>query len=314
VETIADRLGGALVNVNITGGEPFLSDDLWPICRAYYQRAGVRSVYITTHGGFPERVEALVRSFLALGMERQLFLSISIDGLFSEHDRLRGRQGLFDRAMDSYGRVAAIADPRVGVGVSITVSEHNFRGVTGLFHALREELGVEVVTATLRRAQGAAGALPSELRARVGQAYSELTSQMERHRRGTPRRGARRSVLARLQDAKDEVLYAMLRQDALSGSRYRSPCPAGGLFAVLHPDGEVSCCEVLTDGRLGNLRDHGLDMGALLQAEEARTLRRRILLGRCHCTYECALGINIVTHLRYLPRLALAGVSGAWDG
>lgn len=304
IEAIASRLDGALVNVNVTGGEPFLERELWPICRAWLRGAGVASVYITTHGGFPERIADLVDAFLAENFVGQhLFISISLDNFAAEHDRSRRVDGLFAKAMESHAWVKARNDPRVGVGVSITVAAHNSDQVVPLYQHLRDECGIEIVTATLVRGQGVQSRLDDAVRRRVGEAYAALTREIEADLARMRRSGARRSLVARMQDAKDGLLYRMLREDAVEGSRYRSSCPAGGLFIVVLPDGEVHGCEVRTDASLGKLREHGLDLPALLAAPQAAAWRSEIRATRCHCTYECALGINIVSHPRHLPAL-----------
>lgn len=305
IERMAERLGGALVNVSLTGGEPFLNRELWPICRAYLERARVDAVSITTHGGYPERIEALLKSFVATRSAQSLFFSISVDNLPEGHDRNRRVDGLFSRALESYARVMGCGDDRVGAGISITVAEHNHERVLELYDLLRQKHGVEVIAATLRREQGVAPTVEPAVRQKIARAYAALTRQIQADRARTPRRGARRLLVARVQDAKDDVLYRLLRKDGALGARYRTACPAGGLFAVLYPAGEVFGCEIRSSEPLGNLREHGLDMRALLEGKTAREWRRLILRQRCHCTYECALGINIASHLRYLPDLTL---------
>ena len=55
-------LGPNLANVNLTGGEPFLRGDLIDIARSYYRNTAIRSIYITSNGGFPDRVEQFART------------------------------------------------------------------------------------------------------------------------------------------------------------------------------------------------------------------------------------------------------------
>lgn len=304
IEAVARRVGSSLVNVNLTGGEPFLHRELWSIVRAWFQGARVESVYITTHGGYPDRVADLAERFLASEIDGRLFVSISIDNFAEAHDRNRRAPGLFARALDSLERLAAFRNARLGAGVSITVAEHNHERVLDLYRHLREAHGVSVVTATLRRGAGVAPPLEPTLARRVGAAYAALTEAISSDLALEPRQGARRSFVARMQDAKDELLYAMLSEDAQRGGRYRSPCRAGGLFLVMQPNGNVEACEVRGDAHLGNIRDFDLDMRALLGSPAARAWRRAILAERCHCTYECARGVSIVASPRYLPRIA----------
>lgn len=304
IETIAKHIGDLLVNVNITGGEPFLVRDLWSICEAWFRCARTDSVYITTHGGFPQRIQSLAEKFLASDLGGRLFVSVSIDNFPEAHDQHRRVPGLFARAIDSVDRLSAFENDRLGVGVSITVAEHNYEQVLNLYRHLREELGISVITATLRRAAGVAAPLEKELAQRVGEAYSALTKEIVADFAEAKRGAARRGFVARMQDAKDKLLYEILRENVTNGSRYRMPCHAGSLFAVMQPNGNIEGCEVRGDAHLGNIRDFHLAMDAVLDSPMAASWRRSIRAERCHCSYECALGVNIVASPRNVPRLA----------
>lgn len=78
----------------LSGGEPFLRDDVVEICRCLTQKK--LRVNIETNGTLvtPEQADALARSRLAQ------FLSVSIDGACAKtHDTLRGVKGSFDKAV-----------------------------------------------------------------------------------------------------------------------------------------------------------------------------------------------------------------------
>ncbi|MFM7069664.1 MAG: radical SAM protein, partial [Actinomycetes bacterium] len=111
IDRLTRTMGPNLSNVNITGGEPFLRGDLIDIARAYYRNAGVRSVYITSNGGFPDRVEQFARTVADEFGDRKLIVSLSIDAFAEEHNRIRNVDGLFDKTLASYRALRAIGGP-----------------------------------------------------------------------------------------------------------------------------------------------------------------------------------------------------------
>lgn len=71
--------------INITGGEPFLRDDLTEIVD--YMN-GVYLLNITTNGSLPERIVEMSREIKR--MIKRLIVTVSIDGPEELHDQLRG--------------------------------------------------------------------------------------------------------------------------------------------------------------------------------------------------------------------------------
>lgn len=300
IDRLTRTLGPNLQNVNLTGGEPFLRGDLVDIARAYYRNTGVRSVYITSNGSFPDRVERFARTIAAEFPDRKLIISLSIDSFADEHDRIRKLDGLFDKVLDTYHRVRAIGGG-VMVNVAITVSHENHRIVDDLYEHLIEERGVRAITAIIVREEGVYE-VPRDARAPVLASYRRLTDALVRDMRSGRLDGYDpASLQGRLMNRKNEMLYDII-VDTYLDPRFVSTCYAGSLFGVIDANGDVHPCEVL-DRPLGNLRDHDMDFGDLWAADTARDTARWIKDSQCHCTYECAWAFNILGNARYQPRL-----------
>jgi molybdenum cofactor biosynthesis enzyme MoaA len=58
IKKIADKIPG-LLQLTLSGGEPFLRDDLFEIVDAFAGKGGLGQLTLTTNGLAPERVEAL---------------------------------------------------------------------------------------------------------------------------------------------------------------------------------------------------------------------------------------------------------------
>lgn len=305
IDRLTCTLGPSLSNVNLTGGEPYLRGDLVDIARCYYRNAGVRSVYVTSNGWFTDRTVAMARAVAQEFPDRVLIVSVSVDGFAEDHDRIRRVDGLFDRALRTYRELDRLGG-NVMVNVGITVSHENHAAVPALYESLVGEHGVRSVTAIVVRDEGV-HVVPTESRARVLDAYRWLTDRLVADQRAGRLHGYDPGTLqGRLMNRKNEMLYRIVHETYLD-PHFVSPCRAGALFGVIDADASVHPCEVL-DRPLGNLRDHGLDFGALWRASAAAEARRWIVDSECNCSYECALGFNILGNARYQPQLLAAAL------
>ncbi len=305
VDTLTKHLGSSLQNVNLTGGEPFLRGDLIDIARSYYTNTGVRSVYITSNGAYPDRALGFARSVASEFPDRMLFVSLSVDALPEEHNRIRKVDGLFDKVLETYHGLAAIGGG-VSPNIAITVSHENHAAVPDLYDYLIDECGVGSITAIIVRDEGVYEVPVADKKAIVA-SYQWLTQRI-----GTDQASGRlagydpKTVQGRLMNRKNEMLWEMVA-DTYVEPQYISPCHAGALFGVIDADGSVHPCEVL-DRPLGNLRDVDMDFERIWDGSEAAATRKWIRDTDCHCTYECALGFNILGNARYQPRLLSAAI------
>ena len=74
--------------INLTGGEPFIREDLEEIVEECYKHSP--RIVISTSGWFEDRVVALAKKFPNIGIR------ISIEGLSQKNDELRGHAGGFN--------------------------------------------------------------------------------------------------------------------------------------------------------------------------------------------------------------------------
>src|SRR5262249_29748376 len=117
VGTVFGKIG-VLDVVRLTGGEPFLRDDLLEIAHQVLRASKPAVLHVTTNGSFPERVEAFCRDFRA---PRRLRVMVSFDGLAEEHDKSRGRAVTFARAIETVRRLSALGPRRVVVSANHTI-------------------------------------------------------------------------------------------------------------------------------------------------------------------------------------------------
>ena len=63
IDKLTKTLGTSLLNVNLTGGEPFARKDIIDIAKLYIKNTTIQSIYVTTNASLPERVEKFERNY-----------------------------------------------------------------------------------------------------------------------------------------------------------------------------------------------------------------------------------------------------------
>src|SRR5437868_838588 len=81
----------------ISGGEPFLREELADIVAMFVRRNGVRNLNLPTNGLVPEKIFRTMDRMLASCPELSIDLNFSLDGLANTHDSIRGVPNNFVR-------------------------------------------------------------------------------------------------------------------------------------------------------------------------------------------------------------------------
>lgn len=137
---ILDRLP-FVHTINVTGGEPFIRDDLEEIIRILKKKS--KRIVISSNGYFTDRVIKLFSVYPDIGIR------ISIEGLPKSNDELRGIKDGFDHGLRTLIKLHGLGIKDLGFG--ITLSDSNIKDVRELYH-LSKMLGIEFATAAVHNA------------------------------------------------------------------------------------------------------------------------------------------------------------------
>ena len=123
---------------NITGGEPFIREDLPDIVRELYKKSD--RIVISTNGFFTDRIIKLCEEFPNIGIR------ISIEGLEETNNKIRGLKDGFNKGYSTLKKLVEMRHPDVGFGM--TVQDANAKDLVELYK-LSDELNMEFATASL---------------------------------------------------------------------------------------------------------------------------------------------------------------------
>lgn len=282
LERLFSSLITPLESVLITGGEPFIRQDLFEICKLVSARARRRKIVIPTNGSLTERVLAQVSRIVTIaGIE--LEMQISLDGFEETHDAIRKVPGLFNEAIRT-AKMIHQDYPQVRLNFMTTLWEKNYREALDLADWVKEHTGIGHKFQLVRVAGKGVYGVPLPW-------MEELSSKEEAL--GLPPLAELRELLARIknlfspgdlfdqmQELKNE--YAL---NILAEGRPQIRCQAGTLDAVIYPDGRVAICEMTRP--IGSLSEYEFDFNRLWNSSKALEARR--LPQRCFCLHSCNL-------------------------
>ena len=123
---------------NITGGEPFIREDIPDIVRELYKKSD--RIVISTNGYFTDRIISLCKEFPKVGIR------ISIEGMQQTNDAIRRIPDGFERGYETLKTLVDMGHPDVGFGM--TVQDMNCEDLVPLYE-LSDKMGMEFATATL---------------------------------------------------------------------------------------------------------------------------------------------------------------------
>jgi len=138
--TLADieKLPGNLSFCNLTGGEPFMRDDIEGVVAVMRRKS--RRIVISTNGWFTGKIVDLARRFPDVGVR------VSIEGMAEVNDELRGVEGGYDRGLQTLLELRKLGTRDIGFG--ITVSDANHGDMLELYRVSKEH-GFEFATAAV---------------------------------------------------------------------------------------------------------------------------------------------------------------------
>jgi MoaA/NifB/PqqE/SkfB family radical SAM enzyme len=137
------KLPPTLRDINVSGGEPFLRQDIVDLARILHETCPKARIVISTNGYLTDLVKEKMRDILKYAPNAGV--GISIDGISETHDKIRGIPGGFNLAT----KTVKVLREELGIKnlrLAFTVSKQNVEHL-GKVYDLSRELGVQFTMA-----------------------------------------------------------------------------------------------------------------------------------------------------------------------
>lgn len=235
--------------LNITGGEPFLREELADIVKIVKPKA--ERICISTNGYYTDRVVALAEKNKDLGFR------ISLEGLPAANDELRGIKDGFDHGLRTLLQLRRMGVKDIGFG--ITVSDRNAKDLLELYE-LAKGLNLEFATAAVHNGfyfHKDDNCINKKEEASA--CFQELIRELFKTKR--PKNWFRAYFNHGL------INY-------VNGGKRLLPCEMGSDIFMMDPFGDIYPCNVLPES-MGNIKDASFEkIWNSPRAEEVRKMAR----------------------------------------
>ncbi len=240
--------------INLTGGEPFIREDLGKIVEECYKHSP--RIVISTSGWFEDRVITLAKQYPNIGIR------ISMEGLACKNDELRGHAGGFDKGLRT---LLALKDMGLkDIGFGCTVSNNNSKDMLSLYQ-LSKSLGMEFATAAFHNSYY------------FHKGDNEITNKEE------VCRNFEQLIEWQLREKHPKswmrAWFNMGLINYIEGNRRMLPCEAGSMNFFIEPYGDVYPCNGLEEHywlkKMGNIREVS-DFMAIWNSKQAQEVRQMV--------------------------------------
>lgn len=274
-----------LYNLLISGGEPFLREDLAEICILFYKNSKVEKISIPTNGSVSSVIYDSTRKILNDCPDLQLTIELSIDGLSEIHDNLRGAKGSFNATLETYELLCDLKYQFTNLRINVitTVTNENIC----YLHQLQDF----IISKMPHLDNNFFGLLRGDCR--NNDIFLPELSYLNKLE------GIMTSHNKNLLSSFLNKLFFDVKMATLIRKRQVINCAAGDLMGVVDNNGDVRLCELLRP--VGSLREGRFV--EIWQSKAANRQRRSIRRKECYCTHECFIAPSVLYKPRNYPKM-----------
>ncbi len=272
------RLPSSLTHINLSGGEPYLRDDLPDIYAVLRDKFPKGRIVASTNGLMPDRIERMTSRMPGLAVR------VSLDAIGPKNDELRGVPGAYEKSMETLRR---LSETGVGdLGISSTASKGNCDQLVPLLELARER-NMEFVCSVTHSSSiyfgRQEGLIPSE---------EECVPELEKVTRMQLKSFSPKEWF------RAYMTSGMI--DYVRRLRRKFPCTAIRDYFYLDPAGVVYPCN-MRDDPMGNILEKDYDEIVRESPEVMRKVE--------NCEIQCWMSCTVAPTLRRRPWKAVPWIS-----
>jgi MoaA/NifB/PqqE/SkfB family radical SAM enzyme len=280
IETLS-KLPGGFDNLNVSGGEPTLRQDLAELIDVVYPKA--RITEISSNGLRPDRLLPIIKKY------PNIKVRFSVEGDANTSNAIRGEKNGFDIKLAGLRKLREAGG--TDLGFAMVIQDENADQLVRVYEMARAE-GVELATSTLHNAW---------------QFYKNDNHFYDRSKVAREVEGL---VTALLRTNKPKNWFRAYLNlgliEKILGHDRLIPCTAGTDFAFIDPWADVWACNVRSDLPLGNLAKQSWD--DIIGSDQAKDSVRKVKACEQNCwmvtTARTAMRSNLAPQLPKMTPMA----------
>jgi len=303
IKRFFERLG-RIFFLNISGGEPYLRNDLPEIVELGMKYLRPKIIHIPTNAFLPRKIESVTRDILRVMQKYDsdvpLTIKPSVDGIGEKHDEIRGLKGNFVRLEETVKRLKTVENDHSNFHLELgtVVSNFNINDLDEIEDWVHKQ-GVQSYRNEIAEQREEFFNIGEDITP-SDEIYERL---MVNFKRWVEENLRTKRSLAKVTESMRLVYYDLV-VDILRKKRQVIPCYAGISNIHLNYDGEVwPCCVLGYAHSMGNIRQFDFDYEALYNSKQAQVVREYIKNRKCYCPLANQAYSNMLMSVRYFFRI-----------
>ncbi|MCD4797006.1 MAG: radical SAM protein [Candidatus Cloacimonetes bacterium] len=288
------KIGRSPYWITISGGEPFLREDLIEICKIIYKYSRPAIINIPTNGILTKKIVNDVQAITNACPKTNLIINLSIDGINEQHDEIRQVKGNYRKVIDTFEKLKKIKRKNLSIGIHSVISKFNVNNFALTANALMilkpDSYITEIAEERVELDTMNSGITPDML------AYKSAIDFLIHRIKNEKFSGMNKITQA------FRIEYYNLVKKIMRDKTQIIPCYSGFASAQISPDGEVwSCC--IKAESMGNLRDLNYDFKKIWFGRRMDKERSSIKNKECYCPLANASYTNMLMDIPTLFRV-----------
>ncbi|PLX16936.1 MAG: hypothetical protein C0601_08860 [Candidatus Muiribacterium halophilum] len=271
---------GFIPFVSLSGGEPFLRDDINIILDHIAEYSNPFMINIPTNASRKNWIVKVIKRFFKKNNDVRLQIELSLDGIGDMHDKIRGRSGSFKEVMNTLSEIKKLkrSYPLLRLKINSTYNSFNSDNFEELIRFIANQK-VDGFSYSYLMGDVKETASKTYISAKVIKKNRQLVKKYNRKKDRSL--GLFMDIMQ--YSYKNELL------NLINIGRYRHRCLAGRKIAVVRQDSNVYLCE---DDRMkvSSLSDIGYDLNNIKKTGKYKKIRRSMINNHlCDCGWSCEL-------------------------
>lgn len=280
----------------ISGGEPFLRDDIADLLLLFTRKCGVRFINIPTNGSFTKNMMERAQSFLEREKNAFLTISFSLDGFKETHDKVRGQDGSYDKAIVSMQELMKLKPkyPNLRVQISTVACEENIDQLESFVDHVKDNYPIDYHNVEIVRVgQPTIDSVPNirEIAKKFVKICNKVSMYYLYERKDNAVYPFFSQKLSRAITRALDLSRMTIDQQLIQNNKsWPVGCLAGKTIAVVDANGDFRACELRAPQL--NLKDYDYNISKALETVQLKKEIQQIEKGKCFCTHGCFIAAS----------------------
>jgi MoaA/NifB/PqqE/SkfB family radical SAM enzyme len=280
----------------LTGGEPFMRNDLPELVHIFSVRSRPKVISIATNGFLTDKIVEMVGRILSLPeFSSQLVVTLSFEGIGQDHDNNRRFAGAYEKALSTAKCLKELQEHHssLAVGANMTMIPGNEKTILSAARELAGKSLFSFLSQNVYRERRPFNAC-TQINLSV---YRQLSRFVQAYSRSFKMSG--NSLLGRWHYLKERFQANLIERTCRTNTYQGITCEAGRGIGVVYHDGRVGPCELLP-ADWGSVKERPFSQ--IWNSSTNRRLSDQLRLKRCFCSHECFISASV--NLQLIPMLS----------